>query len=150
MEIIDPATNKIVEIGSGNNCATQAGNRFDWTFTLKNMEQVTCTDCIMRWVWSSSNLIPTEFYQTCSDITLAKAGGNSPAPPQPPKPNPQPQQPAPVPAPKPNSPSVPKPNPQPTNPKPNPQPPTTGAISHTAADCKVANEFCACSNAAKS
>ncbi|KAJ3251200.1 hypothetical protein HDU77_006043 [Chytriomyces hyalinus] len=147
MEIIDPATNKIVEIGTGNNCATQAGNRFDWTFTLKNMEQVTCTDCIMRWVWSSSNLIPTEFYQTCSDITLTKAGGNSPAPPQPPQPNPQPQQPAPVPAPKPNPPSVPKPNPppqpnpQPTTPKPNPQPPTTGSISHTAADCKVANEF---------
>ncbi|KAJ3237396.1 hypothetical protein HDU81_009494 [Chytriomyces hyalinus] len=160
MEIIDPASNKIVEIGAGDNCATNPANQFDWTFTLKNMDQVTCTNCIMRWVWSSSNLVPKEFYQTCSDITLTKAGGNGPAPPQPPQqPSPQPQQPSPAPAPKPNPPSpAPKPNPpapqpkpnpppsppQPTSlpaPKPNPQPPTTGGNTHTPADCKISNEF---------
>ncbi|KAI9353792.1 hypothetical protein BDR26DRAFT_849245 [Obelidium mucronatum] len=77
MEIIDPATQKIVEIGSQMNCATLSPSsvRFDWTFKLKNMDQVTCTECILRFVWSSSNLIPTEYFQTCADIRRVGGGG---------------------------------------------------------------------------
>ncbi|KAJ3246661.1 hypothetical protein HDU78_006411 [Chytriomyces hyalinus] len=150
MEIIDPASNKIVEIGAGDNCATNPANRFDWSFTLKNLDQVTCTDCIMRWVWSSSNLVPKEFYQTCSDITLSKAGGGGGGAPVPPQPQPNPSNsPAPQPNPvptttttrtRPQRTSQPQPNPQP-QPSPQPGPPAPGGAGRTPADCKTAGEF---------
>ncbi|KAJ3013741.1 UNVERIFIED_CONTAM: hypothetical protein HDU68_000565 [Siphonaria sp. JEL0065] len=81
MQIIDATTLKIVEIGSQMNCATQSPDsvRFDFTFKLTNMEQVTCKDCILRFVWSSTNLVPKEFYQTCADIV--RVGGGPVKPP---------------------------------------------------------------------
>ncbi|KAJ3252220.1 hypothetical protein HDU77_005256 [Chytriomyces hyalinus] len=165
-ELIDSASGKIVEIGSGNNCVVQPGSSFDWTFTLKNMEQVTCTDCILRFVWSSTDLIPKEYYQSYSDIQLIKGGGGgSTTPDQPnppaPKPNTSTQKPNP-PTQKPTAPPAPAPTTKSRKPKPTqqtktvatttvetkepsvpqPQPPTTGSgATHTVADCKVANQF---------
>ncbi|KAI8613578.1 hypothetical protein BC830DRAFT_1082570 [Chytriomyces sp. MP71] len=152
VEIIDPTSGKIVEIGASNNCARSGqGAEFDWSFMIKNMEQVQCTSCILRWVWTSSDLIPTEHYQSCSDITLTNADGNGPAPPQPPVPQPQPPPPQPTAAPKPKPTEVPKPNPtvmpqppppQPLPPAPQPQLPATSAGKNkSAADCMAANEF---------
>ncbi|KAJ3221115.1 hypothetical protein HDU81_010876 [Chytriomyces hyalinus] len=51
---------------------------FDWTFKLKNMDQVECTDCILRWGWTAVHTAPIEIYETCSDIRVIKKGGNVP------------------------------------------------------------------------
>ncbi|KAJ3023857.1 UNVERIFIED_CONTAM: hypothetical protein HDU68_008426 [Siphonaria sp. JEL0065] len=125
VDIIDPATNKAVRIGQidgPNGCARlgqipnspgQCPNgmpknlitndmcAFDWTFTLMNVEQITCTNCILRWGWSATHISTTnpELYQNCVDIVLTKSGGGGggvapiPAPQPNPKPVPQPQQP---------------------------------------------------------
>ncbi|TPX68478.1 hypothetical protein CcCBS67573_g07154 [Chytriomyces confervae] len=54
---------------------------FDWTFKLKNMDQVECTDCILRWGWTAVHTAPIEIYETCSDIRVTKKGGNVPVSP---------------------------------------------------------------------
>ncbi|KAJ3237395.1 hypothetical protein HDU81_009493 [Chytriomyces hyalinus] len=129
-EIIDPASNKIVEIGAGDNCATNPANQFDWTFTLKKMDQ--------------------EFYQTCSDITyyssLSKAGGGSGSAPAPPQPQPNsPKSPAPQPNPVPTTTRTKTRSQRTAQPQtsPQPQPPAPGGAGHTLADCKFAGEFLA-------
>ncbi|KAI9353791.1 hypothetical protein BDR26DRAFT_849244 [Obelidium mucronatum] len=146
MQLIDPASQKVVEIGSQLDCATQSPNsvRFDWTVKLKNMEQVTCKDCILRFVWKSSNLIPQENYQTCADVRLLTGGGGgggAPAPAPPAQPNPPTQPPAAPPKP-PTPPPVQPPVQPPTPQPPVVQPPTAPAppVGKPSGPVKSAND----------
>ncbi|ORY36741.1 hypothetical protein BCR33DRAFT_721950 [Rhizoclosmatium globosum] len=48
---------------------------FDWNFTLMNVENVDCTDCILRWSWTGRHVAATEHFENCIDVTIVKAGG---------------------------------------------------------------------------
>ncbi|KAJ3106491.1 hypothetical protein HDU97_006278 [Phlyctochytrium planicorne] len=43
---------------------------FSWTFTLQNVEQITCTKCVMRWFWTSTHSFEPELYENCIDVYL--------------------------------------------------------------------------------
>ncbi|KAJ3412194.1 hypothetical protein HDV05_001104 [Chytridiales sp. JEL 0842] len=45
-----------------------------WTFRLKNVDQITCSRCVMRWVWHATHISTTnpEKYENCVDIILIK------------------------------------------------------------------------------
>ncbi|KAI9341229.1 hypothetical protein BDR26DRAFT_334482 [Obelidium mucronatum] len=82
-------------IWSPTTCARLIGQ-----FTLMNMEQVNCKNCILRWGWSATHISTTnpELYQNCVDIVLTKSnggggGGILTAPAPQPQPQPQPTKP---------------------------------------------------------
>ncbi|KAJ3060537.1 hypothetical protein HK102_009457, partial [Quaeritorhiza haematococci] len=54
---------------------------FDWTFTVRNADQIRCTNCVMRWVWEGHHISPDapEFYENCADV-IVSTDGSAPSP----------------------------------------------------------------------
>ncbi|KAJ3013730.1 hypothetical protein HKX48_005541 [Thoreauomyces humboldtii] len=50
-----------------------------WTFTTNNVDQITCTNCILRWTWEGEHISVTnpEKYENCIDVKLTKNGSGS-------------------------------------------------------------------------
>ncbi|KAI8913018.1 hypothetical protein DFJ77DRAFT_431640 [Powellomyces hirtus] len=111
-----------------------------WTFETKNVNKITCTDCILRWTWDGTHISKSnpERYENCIDVTITKngKGGNSDEgpeieiPDQSKLPVPVPPTVPSVPAPAPNKPTPPAPKPE--TPAPKPETPSTGACSNGA------------------
>jgi hypothetical protein len=91
LHIIDPDTGNDVIIAQKDNCVS-SGTIFDsvsdtgceipgglvtndmcvvkWRFCPSNLNKITCTECIMKWVWTAKHMEPYEHFETCADVLL--------------------------------------------------------------------------------
>ena len=102
IEIINPDDfNDIVVIGNVENCARNFAENVNTDFKgsvsdsicpdkiptglitndmcmhelkleVKNVENIKCENCIMRWFWEAGHITPHDFYQTCADVVVNK------------------------------------------------------------------------------
>lgn len=93
LHIIDPDTSDDVIIAKNENCVS-SGTIFEstsdpnceipdglvtndmcvvkWSFCPSNLDKITCTECIMKWVWTAKHMEPYEHFETCVDVLLLK------------------------------------------------------------------------------
>lgn len=91
MEVIDPNTGEIIEIANENNCVSK-GHIFKsindpkciipdklvtndmcllkWSFIPKNIKDIKCKTCILKWIWNGEHVIPHEHFENCADIII--------------------------------------------------------------------------------
>jgi hypothetical protein len=41
-----------------------------WTFPTRNLDQITCTNCIFKWEWRGRHIEPNEYFNNCIDISV--------------------------------------------------------------------------------
>ncbi|KAI8824214.1 uncharacterized protein EV422DRAFT_617920 [Fimicolochytrium jonesii] len=66
--------------GANNQCPGRLPNKLvtndmclnKWTFTTRNVNAITCKDCILRWTWVGQHVSPAEKYESCIDVTVTK------------------------------------------------------------------------------
>ena len=40
-----------------------------WTFTLQNVNQLSCKKCVLNWWWRAEHIVPNELFNNCIDFT---------------------------------------------------------------------------------